>query len=1097
MCFGIPSKTSDGYFHGYDNLLIGADFELQSGERRVLYRRKKIKNAIVNSSLDPVPDNLLEECLCGVSQAGFEALFCLDFERLTQGSDGLLAEGGEVGRLLFEARSNLNLAPVLKTLSTRAEELYKGTPRARSVIDDNLKIYEAARKELNRGDLATFKQDSKRLEELVKQADELDTRKRELEIRLKQLNRLRLGKPKAELRLKLIAELDQLAHVPQLDSNFRQSVRDRQNEKIRITSQIEALGPQIENHQASLVKVQVDSNLLAWTAAIENLFSESGHIDKTISDATKRQSEALEARFKIEYCGKNLWPNGNVPTLSQVDTARQRLIREISQAIRSLRDQITRCEKQIEKLSADLKDNPVVDQEGTPTKDLELAFEHARSHPSVDQDLDGLITELENLESSAQAQKGRLGFQNFDVSAVIALPVPNSVTIRGFESQFASLKLTVSNVEREVSGIQDEISKTQRTRESLLASGEIPTINELKAVRSSRDAKWRAIVDLAQPVSHGDDLSLTDAIRKSDDTADRLRSDADRSAKLTNLEVSLEQLEGGLAQKLELLNQHNQELDSLELRWKQTWESIPIEVQTPSEMMEWRTNFDVLCNTYDKVLPKQTQRKQLESFRSEAISRLKSLLNLASDESRLGPILNLAQAQLTSIRNAESQRKERVAQAAAAQKQLSQVELELTSARFDLQLKLKEWSQITVPLNLGDEPDIDDVDRALEALQEIASAQQTEETAKSRIEGMKRQIDAFATEYARVAQSVGFESSLPAAQAVQELRRKLAEHQQTDQKRKSLQENLDSLETAQLGLETKLLEVDSDLRQRCEIAQCPTIEDLTTYIQMAETREQLEARIENVETEIADIAGTTHIDAFCAEVLDISFAELDSGVGEIEGHLERLQTEIRPMSEQIGVARKVVAEYDQTERLLAEQSKAEFALTKVKQSVRPYLVYSLAESLVAAQVEAFRRANQGPILKRAGEIFSKLTDGSFRELASDLDDKDKPILIAVRENGNRVSVDGLSSATRMGLYLALRLACVHHHADTRECLPFIADDILLDFDDARARQAFSVLGELAERTQVIMLTHHQHLADIAQNALGARAHVTHLVKSVA
>lgn len=1095
MCFGIPSKTSDGYFHGYDNLLIGADFELQSGERRVLYRRKKIKNAIVNSSLDPVPDNLLEECLCGVSQAGFEALFCLDFERLTQGSDGLLAEGGEVGRLLFEARSNLNLAPVLKTLSTRAEELYKGTPRARSVIDDNLKIYEAARKELNRGDLATFKQDSKRLEELVKQADELDTRKRELEIRLKQLNRLRLGKPKAELRLKLIAELDQLAHVPQLDSNFRQSVRDRLNEKVRFSSQIESLRPQIETHRSNLENVLADSNLLTWAAAVDNLFADSGGIDKMISDGPKRQAEVMEARVKAEYCGKDLWPNGNVPSPGQFDTSRQRQIRDIAQRLQSLRDQISHGEKQIAQLKSDLKKNSQTDGLETPTLDLELAVEHARSNPNVDTDLDKLIKDLEEQERTALAQKSRLGLANLDIPDAIALPVPGPATIRGFESQFASLHLTLQGSEKEIHGIKEEISRVLLSRENLLAIGDVPTLRDLHEVRQARDSKWREIVQTGRPVSSDDDQRLSVAIRLSDDTADRLRIDADRSVQLTNFENLLNQLEQKLAEKTDTLKRLNNEWESLQLRWKQAWESIPTEVQTPSEMIEWRAGFDELCRTYEKILPNQIHRSQLDVFRAEAVGRLKSSLNLSTEEFRLAPLLNLAQLQLTNIRNAETQRKEHLAQARLAQSQISQTETELQLAQADLDEKLGEWNQATLGLNLGDQPAVEDVNRALDALQAISSARQAEVSAQVRIDGMNRQIEAFTDEYKRVAQSVGFECSLPSPQAVQELKRQLTEHQTADQRRKNFQENLDSLQKAQSDLEAKLLECDSDLRQRCEFAKCPGVEDLTHYIQMAESREQLGVKLDSVEAEIVELTGTTSIDAFCVEAIEIS-ADLDSRISEAESQLERLQDEIRPMSEQIGVARKVVAEYDQTERLLAEQSRAEFALTKVKQSVRPYLVYSLAESLVAAQVEAFRRANQGPILKRAGEIFSKLTDGSFRELASDLDDKDKPILIAVRENGNRVSVDGLSSATRMGLYLALRLACVHHHADTRECLPFIADDILLDFDDARARQAFSVLGELAERTQVIMLTHHQHLADIAQNALGARAHVTHLVKSV-
>jgi hypothetical protein len=70
---------------------------------------------------------------------------------------------------------------------------------------------------------------------------------------------------------------------------------------------------------------------------------------------------------------------------------------------------------------------------------------------------------------------------------------------------------------------------------------------------------------------------------------------------------------------------------------------------------------------------------------------------------------------------------------------------------------------------------------------------------------------------------------------------------------------------------------------------------------------------------------------------------------------------------------------------------------------------------------------------------------------------------------------------------ALRIAGYHELAKSRPPVPFIADDIMETFDDVRAEHAFGLLGDMAQKGQVIYLTHHQHLCDIALSACpGAR-----------
>lgn len=75
----------------------------------------------------------------------------------------------------------------------------------------------------------------------------------------------------------------------------------------------------------------------------------------------------------------------------------------------------------------------------------------------------------------------------------------------------------------------------------------------------------------------------------------------------------------------------------------------------------------------------------------------------------------------------------------------------------------------------------------------------------------------------------------------------------------------------------------------------------------------------------------------------------------------------------------------------------------------------------------------------------------------------------------------MSEGTRDQLFLALRVAAIEDHLTSAEPLPFIGDDILQTFDDERALAALRVLADLSEHTQIIVLTHHRHVLDLASH----------------
>jgi uncharacterized protein YhaN len=79
----------------------------------------------------------------------------------------------------------------------------------------------------------------------------------------------------------------------------------------------------------------------------------------------------------------------------------------------------------------------------------------------------------------------------------------------------------------------------------------------------------------------------------------------------------------------------------------------------------------------------------------------------------------------------------------------------------------------------------------------------------------------------------------------------------------------------------------------------------------------------------------------------------------------------------------------------------------------------------------------------------------------------------------------MSDGTCDQFYLALRIASLEHYFTAHEPVPFIVDDVLLNFDDARAAAAIAALDTLSARTQVIFFTHHKHLVELARGCANA------------
>ena len=188
-------------------------------------------------------------------------------------------------------------------------------------------------------------------------------------------------------------------------------------------------------------------------------------------------------------------------------------------------------------------------------------------------------------------------------------------------------------------------------------------------------------------------------------------------------------------------------------------------------------------------------------------------------------------------------------------------------------------------------------------------------------------------------------------------------------------------------------------------------------------------------------------------------------------------------------------------RLLSER---QALVTRMEETARAALRLEFGIEAARRALHRYRETHRSAMMARASDAFAAISCGAFEGLTTRPDGEDDQ-LFAVRGSGEQVSVGsstrsnrgkrgtggegGLSKGTRHQLYLALRIAGYHEFARRQTPPPFLCDDVMETFDDERAEATLQLLGDMAGRGQVIVLTHHRHLADIARSVVpGVQVH---------
>jgi len=266
-----------------------------------------------------------------------------------------------------------------------------------------------------------------------------------------------------------------------------------------------------------------------------------------------------------------------------------------------------------------------------------------------------------------------------------------------------------------------------------------------------------------------------------------------------------------------------------------------------------------------------------------------------------------------------------------------------------------------------------------------------------------------------------------------------------------------------------LIEVAGKLRDIKEKAELETL--------AAETKQEVLAAL-NVGT-LGEAQAL--LDGQSGEALDGEEAGLSTHLEEVELRVRRLFAE-----RQAAIDRIAAVGGDDAAARIEEQRRTQ--LLEIEDKAQHYLRLRVGIAAADRALRAYRDQHRSSMMKQASDAFSVISRGAYRGLGTQ-PGKEGDILVALSAGGGSKLAADLSKGTRFQLYLALRAAGYREFAKLRPTIPFIADDIMETFDDFRAEETLKVLGDMSRLGQVIYLTHHGHLREIAERTVpGVRLH---------
>ena len=1100
LLYGIEERTLDNFLHANDKLRINGCLRTKDGHELTFVRRKGRKNTLLTPAGEALDEQVLAPFIQGVTPELFQTLFGIDHHALVQGGREILEQKGEVGQALFSAALGSHaLHAVLAQLDDEADGLFR--PRGSTqVINSALKSYAEINKEVREHSLSSREWDGHR-RALGRTAKELEKIKSELtdnRVEVNRLQRIQRVLPKLARRGELSQELESLGDVVTLSEDFT----NRRQKAVSSLETAQAIvgktTPRLDGFKKQLEGLFVNQELLDQAESIEDLHARLGGHRKAQQDYPYIEAECQQLLTDVGSILKEICPDlepRDIEELRPVLTRRQAiadlgsnnavLISRVEQGESSLRE----TEK---RLKSSRKERDEISKSGS-SEALRRVISAARRQGDMDASIQSGQRQLTSLQKECAADLSRLTLWDGVLDDVDGLELPNRESINQFEDDYDELKKRFQRLEEKKEKTADALQDTSLRLDEIQRAGTVPTEADLTDVRSERDQVWQLLrrqwldgEDVTAEGSHyHGEGTLPDAFENrmadADELSDRLRREADRVHALASLQASQAAGQRQTQETTDRLEAIIAGKGLLDADWQELWASCQIVPRTPREMRVWLDNFESLRNQVGQLNVLRREASELEQNRKTHIQLLnQELVGLergGSASEEIGAVLQECEElveQLDESRRKRNSLDKEVKDRAADVESLTEEHRLATDA---LEAWKAQWEELIHNLGLREDFLPTEAGDYIEKVRALFTKHGDVEKLRIRIKAINEDAEFFRSEVARMVATIVPEiAGLTADDAVMRFNAMLSENRSRQTKRQQIEEQVEQAKQEIQDSNASIQTMTDRLDALCAEAKCDKHNELEEVERRSASYLRIKETIDSIELEILETGEGATIAELEAEVEGI---ELDVLPGQIKEVNNRIEDELEPrrteLAETKGREEKELELMDGSDHaaVLADQARA--ILAGIRSDAERYVHVKLAGKILHDQIEHYRKENQGPLVKRASEHFSKLTLGSFNGLMTDFNDKDEPVLAGIRAGGEQVYVEGMSSGTRDQLYLALRLASLEKYMESAEPMPFIVDDILVDFDDDRSKAALQTLEKLAEKTQVILFTHHSQV----------------------
>lgn len=1110
--FGFPGQSSDDFRFKYNQFRIHALLENGGIQPFECIRRKGNKDTLRSGDDKTViPERELTKFLGGLDEVQFKQLFGLDAKRLREGGQAIVDGQGELGEALFAAGAGMKgLRSLSQHLEQSQQNLFISGKRTQ-VITKGLSELRDLSDQVGKLALPpeTFSAAVTAANAATAKVTELIENRLKLRSRLAILNRYKAALPTINLLTAARKQLEPVIDAPLLSTDFDVKV-EKAREKLSIaTSELANLESDKQKLIDQLKEEPPADAMLSEECEIGELKKLVGADLKARAEEVKATTFSIDDRGKArdiyrELTGSTDWEqmDGLKPRLDE----RNRINRLANERAAVLED-ANRGEEAVRKAKKLLEEGiskqivDAVPPDPTPWQDVldEVAF----AGPLDDQ--------LERLTNTNQLEEQRLSDEFARMHPTLPgawqnarlLSIPSAEAVESFRQELESARGKITLLAGEKKEIEGKIESIRESLIEKVGSEPVPTIDALAAARQDRDGGLHCIrLRLAGAVAeqaevdftnrHALGKSLMDAaessVRHCDTLADRLRHEADRVATFQSIQQQLKGLNDRLAKVVGNADKANEAVTAIETRWQAIWQPSGICPLDPKVMQSWLTNWTKF-------------RDRVGAWQSNCRERDLCVRKIDSCRSRLSGACAETQSAKT-LKEGMALVKRMIAETTAARTGAEKRNAEIQRLRAALETYVVDLEKAKARSNEWDRHWIEAV--AVLRLKETTPSIETAQTYLNRIDMMQQHLRDMRLKDARVKEIKNERIRLidrinllrkrlePAARSTTEdsldadlriLEAALQEATARRTRHQELSRQLGELEKKLGRTLTNLTESNAALSALAADAGVE-VREIPVAVQRARERAEFASHVRQYETVVAQNALGESTEVFIAhalahrEALNNDLLELDLQIAQLDSNISEAEAISRE-------ADRKVDGYRQASDAAAEvQQKAALLTAQIKDQVIEFASLHLARTALDKAKEQYRARNQDTLLDRAAGYFRKLTHAAFTGI--DIDNEEgSDVLKAVRASSNlpdaRVLVAGLSDGTRDQLFLALRLAGIEQHLkERREPVPLIIDDVLINFDDERARATLGCLAELAKETQVIIFTHHRHLVDLAR-----------------